>query len=150
MGYDPKEMTTVTITVPAAATQLAEALGFVQSALTTAHVPARLISVILLATEEVFTNIAYYAYPGVEGEVVLSVSITAQKVELTFIDSGLPHNPLSHAAPNLEAPAIDREIGGLGVFLVRQLMDDVGYEYRDGRNILTLSMVLPGSGELPQ
>lgn len=57
---------------------------------------------------------------------------------ITFVDHGVPYDPLAKEDPNVSLPAQDREIGGLGIFMTKRLMDEVKYEYRDGRNILTL------------
>ena len=58
---------------------------------------------------------------------------------ITFVDRGMPYDPLSTAAPDITLPADDREIGGLGVFIVRRTMDDVKYSYEEGQNILTIT-----------
>ena len=61
---------------------------------------------------------------------------------ITFIDSGLPYNPLGKSDPDVSLPAEEREIGGLGIFLVRKMMDDLSYEYKDGKNILKVRKLL--------
>ena len=59
-------------------------------------------------------------------------------VTITFIDQGMPYDPLARTDPDITLPVGERDVGGLGVFMTKKLMDDVLYEYRDGQNILTL------------
>jgi anti-sigma regulatory factor (Ser/Thr protein kinase) len=90
--------------------------------------------------EEIFVNIASYAYAPGEGPAALRVerSDRPPAVTLTFRDRGLPYNPLAREDPDVSSLAEDRQIGGLGVFLTKQFMDELRYEYRDGQNVLTL------------
>ena len=71
-------------------------------------------------------------------KIVLSISDQPPMVDITFIDNGVPYDPLKRADPDVSLPAEQRGIGGLGIFIVKKSMDDVKYEYRDGHNILTL------------
>ena len=93
-----------------------------------------------LAVEEVFINIASYAYLPGKGNATVRVEVTENPVSvtITFIDRGVPYDPLAKDDPDVTASAENRAIGGLGVFMVKKTMDDVAYEYRDGQNILTL------------
>ena len=93
-----------------------------------------------LAVEEVFINIASYAYLPGKGNTTVRVEVTENPVSvtITFIDRGVPYDPLAKDDPDVTASAENRAIGGLGVFMVKKTMDDVAYEYRDGQNILTL------------
>ena len=95
---------------------------------------------ICMAAEEIFVNIANYAYAPEKGRAKVSVEVSDEPVAvtITFVDNGKPYDPLANEDPDVTLPANERSIGGLGVFLVKQTMDDVVYEYRDGRNILTL------------
>ena len=97
------------------------------------------ISQIDIATEEVFVNIASYAYPddAVEKFVWVSCHIRGNDMTLTFKDRGVPYNPLEKQDPDVDVPVQDMKIGGLGIFMTKQLAE-VGYEYADGCNILTL------------
>ena len=104
---------------------------------------------IYMAVEEVFTNIAQYAYPPDQaGEVTIFV-LSGGEVMIRFEDSGQPFNPLEKEGPNLDVPLMEREIGGLGIHLVKNLMDKVEYEYTGGKNVLTItkSISTPGGGE---
>jgi anti-sigma regulatory factor (Ser/Thr protein kinase) len=140
-----------TLTTQAGRDGLAKAMDFVEAELIRKNLPAKIHADILVATEEIFSNIAKYAYPpDTEGVVVLSVSVGGEAV-IRFEDAGQPYNPLETANPNLDVPLTEREIGGLGVYFVKNLMDRVEYEFADGKNILTVTKVLstpgPGGGE---
>ena len=93
-----------------------------------------------VAVEELFVNIAYYAYTPEVGKVTIcgKVTETPPGVELTFIDEGTPYNPLEKEDPDTHQPLCEREIGGLGIFLAKSNVDDMNYSYRDGKNILTI------------
>jgi len=93
-----------------------------------------------LVVEELFVNIAHYAYAPGQGEATLRCGVMGAPPELVmqFIDSGRPYNPLDKADPDVDASLAEREIGGLGIYIVKNTMDAVEYEYRDGRNILTI------------
>ena len=91
-----------------------------------------------LVTEEIFVNIASYAYPEGDGEVVIERGGGEDELSLVFIDGGVPYDPLERPDPDLTLSAEDRPIGGLGVFLVKKIVDEMNYEYRDGKNILTV------------
>jgi anti-sigma regulatory factor (Ser/Thr protein kinase) len=93
-----------------------------------------------VAAEEIFVNIANYAYPpGETGDVFISVKGDAV---LRFEDTGQPYNPLEKADPDLDVPLMEREIGGLGIYLVKNLMDKVEYEHTGGKNVLTITKSL--------
>ena len=93
-----------------------------------------------IAVEEVYVNIAHYAYNPEVGGVTIRVQIEEEPlaVILTFIDKGKPYDPLAKEDPDITLAAEDRQIGGLGIFMVKKSMDNVSYEYNEGRNILTL------------
>ena len=93
-----------------------------------------------IAVEEVYVNIAHYAYNPEIGGVTIRVQIEEEPlaVILTFIDKGKPYDPLAKEDPDVTLAAEDRQIGGLGIFMVKKSMDNVSYEYNEGRNILTL------------
>ncbi len=95
---------------------------------------------ISIAIDELFGNIARYAYTPDVGsvEVRFEVDEDPLSVVITFIDNGRPFNPLEQADPDINASAEEREIGGLGIFWVKKTMDMVEYEYKDGQNILKI------------
>lgn len=97
-----------------------------------------------LAVEEVFVNIAKYAYAPDKGRAVVRVEVSEDPVQvrITFLDHGKPYDPLAKEDPDVTLPADERPVGGLGIFMVKQSMDDVKYEYKDGTNILTLTKSL--------
>ena len=92
-----------------------------------------------LSCEEILINIASYAYPEQDGWVAVLWENDSQKVKVTFEDRGIAFNPLEKENPNLDVPMAERQIGGLGIMMVRKLMDSVEYERRDGKNILTIT-----------
>lgn len=95
---------------------------------------------IMMAAEELFINIAHYAYGGQPGEAVLTMGIEREplRFRMTFRDKGIPYNPLEHEDPDITLPAQEREIGGLGIYLIKNTMDKMEYENRDGWNILSI------------
>ena len=115
-------------------------LGFVDENLEMADCPMKIQMQIDLAVEEIFVNIANYAYRPDVGTAMVRVQLFADPpvVDITFIDHGVPYDPLAKADPDVTLPADERQIGGLGIFMVKKIMDDVRYEYREGHNILTL------------
>ena len=93
---------------------------------------------IMISVDEIFANIASYAYPDGVGDVELKINITDASIEIIFIDSGIPFNPLEKDKPDIKLPLEKRKIGGLGIYLTKKFMDDIQYEYKDNKNILTL------------
>lgn len=91
--------------------------------------------------EEVYVNIAHYAYAPGTGEVTVRLAFAEapKKAVITFIDSGVPFDPLAKADPDVTLSAEERDIGGLGIYMTKKTMDEVHYEYKDGHNILTLT-----------
>ena len=119
---------------------LPEVQAFVEEHLEAAGCPDRAKMQIGLAVEEIFVNIASYAYAPEQGPATVRVEVSEDPVTvtITFVDNGMPYDPLAKQDPDLTLSAAEREIGGLGIFMTKQIMDDVVYEYRDGQNILTL------------
>lgn len=93
-----------------------------------------------IAIDELFSNIAHYAYNPETGSATVQVEVTEDPlaVVITFIDHGTPYDPLAKEDPNTKLSAEERQIGGLGIYMVKKTMDDVSYEYKDGRNILKI------------
>ena len=93
-----------------------------------------------IAVEEIFVNICKYAYHPDKGRAVVRVEVSDDpvQVKITFIDHGKPYDPLLKDDPDVTLSADERQIGGLGIFMVKQTMDAVEYQYKDGSNILTL------------
>ena len=96
-----------------------------------------------LALEEAFVNVVDYAYPGKNGmPVQLNMDGKGETLIFTLIDEGEPFDPTTLEAPDTSLPAEERPIGGLGVFLVKQIMDEVRYERQGTRNILTMTYTI--------
>ena len=97
-----------------------------------------------IAIDEIFSNIAHYAYDPEIGQATVRVEVIENPlaVIITFIDNGVPYDPLAKTDPNIALSAEEREIGGLGIFMVKKSMDDVTYEYKDGQNILAIKKSL--------
>ena len=102
-----------------------------------------------VALEEIFVNIAHYAYAKTDssGKIIpdtgsgqMSLTVVAEdgKVYMTFEDEGIPYNPLEKKDPDVTLSVEEREIGGLGIYMVKKSMDEITYENKDGKNILTL------------
>ena len=114
--------------------------AYVDARLEEMHCPVKLQRQVDIAIDEIVGNIARYAYaPGI-GQVAVRVEFAEQPlaVVLSFEDSGVPFDPLHQADPNTTLAAEDREIGGLGIYMVKKCMDSVSYVYKDGKNILTI------------
>jgi anti-sigma regulatory factor (Ser/Thr protein kinase) len=89
-----------------------------------------------LAVEEIFVNIACYAYGDKQGTVTVKVANFKNEAEITFMDSGVPFNPLQKEDPNVHLSSEERQIGGLGIFIAKNIMDEIRYEYKNGMNQL--------------
>lgn len=113
---------------------------FIDEQLEEAGCPMLTQTTIDIAVEELFVNIANYAYGDGNGKAVVQVSVHEEplSVEITFIDNGVQYDPLAKADPDTTLPAMQRQIGGLGIFMVKKSMDDICYEYKDGKNILAI------------
>ena len=98
-----------------------------------------------LAMEEAVVNVMDYAYPeGVKGYVDIEVWADEQWLTFVITDSGKPFDPTTKGEVDITLSAEERDIGGLGIYLVRQMMDSIGYEYKDGHNVLTLKKKVKG------
>lgn len=97
-----------------------------------------------IAIDEIYSNIVKYGYEEEGGEVTVSFDTSEEPLAMTlsFRDEGKPFNPLERRDPDVTLSAKDRKIGGLGIFMVKKSMDDIRYEYRDGKNILTIRKTL--------
>ena len=95
---------------------------------------------ILVAVEEIFVNIASYAYAPDQGNAIVRIEFSDEPVEvtITFMDNGIPFDPLQRRDPDVTLSAEERRIGGLGIFMTKKTMDSVDYEYKNGQNILRL------------
>ena len=129
-----------TITVPAAIEQLDAVLDFINAELEANECPMKAQVSIAIAVEEIFVNIAHYAYHPVEGDATVCIEVGGEPLGVTvqFLDGGTPYNPLEKADPDITLSAEEREIGGLGIFMVKKSMDSIDYRYEADKNILTI------------
>ena len=120
---------------------LLEVQSFIDEQLEEVGCPMLTQTAIDIAVEELFVNIANYAYNQVKGVAVVQVSVHEEplSVEITFIDNGKQYDPLAKPDPDTTLSVKERKKGGLGIFMVKKSMDSVTYEYKDGKNILTIS-----------
>ena len=117
---------------------LDDVLAFVDERLEAVGCPMKTQMQIDVAVEEMFVNIAQYAYAPGSGEAVVGMGVEGGYAVITLRDWGAPFDPLAKADPDVTLSAEERKIGGLGIFMVKKSMDDVQYAYRDSQNILTL------------
>lgn len=99
---------------------------------------------ISVAAEEIFVNIANYAYKPNSGKATIRIEIAENPTVayISFLDSGKPFDPTRKLDPNITLSAEERQIGGLGIFMTKKMMDEVRYEYVDGKNVLTLKKAI--------
>jgi len=116
-----------------------EATDFFENILSEAGVSMKLITQVNVVTDEIFSNIANYSYATVA---TLGCAVQEDSVVLRFSDNGRPYDPTAKPDPDITLSAEEREIGGLGIYMVKKMMDDVQYSYADGLNILTLTKKL--------
>ena len=128
------------ITLDATPENIGVATDFVEEFLDEIGCPIKAKMKLNIAIDELFGNIANYAYPDGAGQATVKVDMleNPRAVCITFIDSGVPYNPLSKADPDITLSAEDRQIGGLGIFMVKKNMDDMQYSYCEGRNRLKI------------
>ena len=120
-------------------------MSFVEGALSELGCPAQTITEIDIAVDEIFANIANYS--GASGA-ILSCGVKDMTAVVSFSDDGAPYDPLQNKDPSIDLDAEEREIGGLGIYIVKKIMDDIKYEYRNGRNNLTIKKKFTESGEV--
>ena len=130
----------VTKTFPAKTDALSDVLGFVDEMLQSYDCPMKIQMAICVAIEEVFVNIAHYAYGGGDGDMTLGIGFddTTRNITFAMSDRGVPFDPLKKPDPDITLSAEEREIGGLGIFITKKTMDLVTYSYEDGKNVLTM------------
>ncbi len=107
-------------------------------------VPARIMFNVNLAVDEILTNIISYGYPqGGDHEIVIRLSLSAGELIVIIEDEGRPFDPLHTKPPDTEVPASERSVGGLGIHLVRKVMDRLEYRREEGKNVLTMTKAVP-------
>ncbi len=125
---------------------LSEVLGFVEQTLEGYDCPTKTQTAVCVAVEEVFVNVAHYAYGDGEGDVTLGIDFDADSGVATFrlSDRGVPFDPLKKPDPDITLSAQEREVGGLGIFITKKTMDTVTYSYENGENVLTMTKKCKG------
>ena len=127
------------LTMDATTENLYQALGFVDEQLEQMECSPAVQMRIDLVVEELFVNVAHYAYAPETGSVTISIETegNSKAVVISMEDSGVPYDPLAKEDPDVTLAAQDRQIGGLGIFMIKKNVDDIHYERKDGKNILT-------------
>lgn len=128
------------LTVEARVENIEKVTDFVNEALEELNCPPKAQMQLDIAIDELLSNIAKFAYGSETGSATVRVEEMDEPraVVLTFIDQGTPYDPLANKDPDITLSAEEREIGGLGILVVKRTMDDMRYEYRDGKNILRI------------
>ena len=129
-----------TITVEAKIENIDVVTDFVNTFLEENSCPMKIQMQIDVVIDEIFGNIAYYAYESGSGNASVQVGMeeAPRKIVLIFSDQGIPYNPLENKDPDITLNLEEREIGGLGIYMVKKMMDEISYEYADGQNILRM------------
>ena len=140
--YQPSKgsVRTESRTFGACVDNLDSVLGFIEDILDANDCPLKITMAVCVAIEEVFVNIANYAYEDKEGEVEVEISFNSDNRQVTFkmSDSGIPFNPLDNPDPDITLSAEERSVGGLGILITKKTMDKVSYAYENGLNVLTM------------
>lgn len=132
------------LTIEALVENITEVTAFIDERLEELDCPLKAQMQIDVAVDELFGNIAQYAYEQGTGTITVRVEVIEEplSVVITFIDQGIPYDPLQKEDPDVTLSAEEREIGGLGIFIVKKTMDEVLYEYKDGQNVLKIKKSL--------
>jgi anti-sigma regulatory factor (Ser/Thr protein kinase) len=128
------------ITLPAIIENVEKVTAFVNAELEKINCPAKAKAEIDIAIDELFSNIANYAYNPEVGKATIKFEVqkNPMAVVITFMDNGIPYDPLKREDPNVTLSVDERQIGGLGIFMVKKSMDSIEYEYKDNHNILRI------------
>lgn len=128
------------LTIDATIENIEKVTAFVNETLESYNCPSKAMVQIDIAIDELFGNIANYAYNPDVGPATVRIEIidNPMAVVITFADNGVPYDPLAKADPDITQSAEERAIGGLGIYLVKKSMDEISYEYKDGKNILKI------------
>lgn len=127
--------------IDASIDKLDDVLDFVNEVLEARDCNRKVINQINIAVEEIFVNIAHYAYNPEIGGAVIRITVS-DEVLIEFEDKGKAYNPLLKIDPDITKNAEERDVGGLGIFMVKKIMDSVEYNHTDNKNILTIRKML--------
>lgn len=129
---------------------LEQVLDYVNSELQAAGFPQKQIVRVDIAVEEIFCNVADYAYHPTEGSVIIRCAIEKKqhtKAIIEFVDCGTPYNPLEKEEPNTKLLTEERNVGGLGIYMAKKMMDSMEYHYEDGKNFLIITKQIDGGNK---
>ena len=131
-------------TFPAKTEALSDVLGFVEQTLESFDCPMKIQMAVCVAIEEVFVNVAHYAYPDSQGDMTLAIGFDEDSRTASFcmMDQGTPFDPLKKPDPDITLSVEEREIGGLGIYIAKKTMDSISYAYENGQNILTMTKTI--------
>lgn len=122
-------------------------LGFMHEVIEPYNCSMEVMFQLELALEEAYVNIAHHAYPNDVGSTIIRCDVLekendAKLLVIDILDQGIPYNPIEHVDPNIETDAENREIGGLGIYMIKNSMDALSYRYEDEHNIFTVEKYL--------
>ena len=129
------------LTLEAKVDSLPQVLAFVDEYLESLDCSMKVQMQIDVAVEEIYVNVASYAYAPKTGPVTISIETedAPHSVTITFTDNGVPYDPLAKEDPDVTLSAEERKIGGLGIYMVKKSMDKMSYEYKNNQNVLKLT-----------
>ncbi|HOW57130.1 MAG TPA: ATP-binding protein [Smithellaceae bacterium] len=128
--------------LPAVMENIREAMRFATSFAATMKLPPDRIMSLEMSVEEALVNIVKYAYPAAAGYFEVSCRLSPEnKIIVEISDEGIPFDVLAKADPDVTLGVEERKVGGLGIYLMKKLMDEVSYRRENGRNILTLTIM---------
>ena len=132
------------LTLPAKVESITAVTAFLEQELEALGCPLKQKMEICVAADEIVTNISMYAYTPGSGELTVCFAFDEEHrtAEITFTDEGIPFDPLQKEDPDVTLSADKRQIGGLGIFLVKKTMDGMAYRREDGKNILTIRKII--------
>ena len=132
------------LTVPAKIENLQKVFNFLNTQLNSVTYNMKSRLQLELSIEEAYVNISKYAYEYNEGNIEILSHIDKDPIQITvkLMDSGIPYNPLNNEDPNILANTEEKELGGLGILLIKKNVDNIRYEYLDGKNVLTIQKKL--------
>ena len=130
------------LTVRAISKSIDEVTAFAGNILTEYECSYVIKAKISVVIDEIVSNISSYAYPDGKGELEFGISVSNGSIVLIFTDRGQPFDPLKKSDPDVSIPTSKKQVGGLGIYMTKKLMDSVAYRYDDGKNILTITKKL--------
>jgi anti-sigma regulatory factor (Ser/Thr protein kinase) len=126
------------LAIDSQAEKLDEVLDFLNAELAAHEVAVKIRRQIAVAAEEIYVNIAHYAYGPEIGKAIVRVDASGDNIIIEFEDGGRMYNPLEHEDPDTTRPADERELGGLGILMAKKMTDGISYRREGGKNILTV------------